>query len=103
MIKLFNENILNITSEADYNDELIAAEDYKRSVLKTTVAINTWLTKHSKRDELRVGPSTYLSASSSHAPRYAKLPKLELKKFNGDLLMFLGQLRQRCSQKSDVG
>ena len=81
IIKGMDTEIQNfLTDDKTYDDEFLACNDYHRSLLKILVSIEQW--------EKRKGGNPVPSSGNTPTTSQAKLPKLTLKKFNGDPLMF---------------
>ena len=70
-----------VEGEKELEDEIVATGDYNRSVLKSIVELERYLGQGK-------GNKLNSDSSSGHAKTQAKLPKLTLKKYNGDPLQY---------------
>ena len=79
--------ILEVTTDANIENEIVNASAYKRDIMKTQIAIRSWIKRNA------VEPDVPFGMDHGAIPRFdtrnqIKLPKIILPKFNGDPLSY---------------
>ena len=78
-----------ITDDAAYNDEIVKAGDFNRTIYSAIVSIKRYFSSSTKPDTKPGNSSRSSSASSTSATvASVKLPKLNLQKYDGNPLLY---------------
>jgi hypothetical protein len=88
--KIMNQLLDDDADMQDLEAETEAVEGYEEKFIKVNVKVETFLTPNRAASPTPSSASTFGTANQGRAKKTYKLPKIEIKKFNGEIIEWLG-------------
>ena len=85
VLKLLHHEALGLLNENELEDEIISESDFQAIIQENVIKIEQWILRNERIDR---SDTISIRSSNTESNSFAKLPKLQLKSFDGNVLNF---------------